>query len=254
MCGVQPVRRRLGDAGEAPPTGSFGRARGTAPADRAGPAPRCWARAGPATGQLCRRRRLLQHDRGRALPPQLAGHHHAGRSAAGNDHLKHEPPCNKVASRPAPSAQSGGAHTPISAARARNRSASSTGGSRSRQTHVDTSARTSPIPDFRRFWLRPEIVHHDPGLAPSPRSGKERVTPCLFLCRPLWTDNLLTKRQRAAYGDGGGPGGSPTGLRMQPQNERFLALFQPGRLERRRERRHSHGVRRRAVRPEAWAW
>lgn len=43
-------------------------------------------------------------------------------------------------------------------------------------------------------------------------------------------------------------------LRMQPQNERFLTLFQLGRLERRRERRHSHGVCRRAARPEAWAW
>ncbi|MGH3787431.1 MAG: hypothetical protein ACRDRG_12960 [Pseudonocardiaceae bacterium] len=28
----------------------------------------------------------------------------------------------------------------------------------------------------------------------------------------------------------------PMGLRMQPQNERFVTLFQRGRLERRRER------------------
>ena len=38
------------------------------------------------------------------------------------------------------------------------------------------------------------------------------------------------------------------GLRMQPRNEKFFTRFEHGRLERRRERRHSHGVRRRVAR------
>ena len=38
------------------------------------------------------------------------------------------------------------------------------------------------------------------------------------------------------------------GLRMQPRTEKFFTLFSRGRLERRRERGHSHGVRRRAAR------
>ena len=47
----------------------------------------------------------------------------------------------------------------------------------------------------------------------------------LSLYRPLWTDNLLAKWRRAAYGGTVGPGGSPLGLRMQPRNEKFVTLF-----------------------------
>ena len=36
---------------------------------------------------------------------------------------------------------------------------------------------------------------------------------------------LLAKRRRAAYGATVGPGGSPTGLRMQPRNEKFFTRF-----------------------------
>ncbi len=41
----------------------------------------------------------------------------------------------------------------------------------------------------------------------------------------MWTDNLLAKRQRAAYRDTVGPGGSPMSPGMQPRNEQFLNLF-----------------------------
>ncbi|MGO9297596.1 MAG: hypothetical protein ACLP52_27570 [Streptosporangiaceae bacterium] len=47
----------------------------------------------------------------------------------------------------------------------------------------------------------------------------------LSLDRPLWADNLLAMRRRAAYGGTVGPGGSLRGLRMQPRNEKFSALF-----------------------------
>jgi len=40
----------------------------------------------------------------------------------------------------------------------------------------------------------------------------------------LWTDNLLAKRRRAAYGATVGPGGSPMGRRLQPRNEKFFTL------------------------------
>jgi hypothetical protein len=50
------------------------------------------------------------------------------------------------------------------------------------------------------------------------------------------------------YGGTAGPGGSPMGQRMQPRNEKFFTLFKHGRHERRRQHRHSHGVRRRGAR------
>jgi hypothetical protein len=92
MCGVQPVRRRLGDAGEEPPTGY------------------CWPSArncqqtalvhhldaarvqAERTGMPGRLRLLLQHDHVHTVQPQFAGQHDAGRPTAGNDHADHEPP------------------------------------------------------------------------------------------------------------------------------------------------------------------
>jgi hypothetical protein len=64
---------------------------------------------------------------------------------------------------------------------------------------------------------------------------------------PPWTRNLLAKR-RPAGGGAVGPGGSPMGQRMQPRNEKIFTLFSKGRLECRREGRHSHGVPRRTAR------
>ena len=55
-------------------------------------------------------------------------------------------------------------------------------------------------PNFRRFWPRPAIMRHDPGLAASP---PVRYTLKVEGCRyspsphcPPWTDNLLAKRRR----------------------------------------------------------
>ncbi len=39
-----------------------------------------------------RLRLLLQHEHAHAVQPQLAGQHQAGRSTAGNDHVKHAAP------------------------------------------------------------------------------------------------------------------------------------------------------------------
>ncbi len=93
MRGVQPVRPRLGDAGEET-------------ADRVLLAEREEPLQQTAlvhhldtahvqaqrTGVPGRLRLLLQHERVHAVQPQLTGQHQAGRSAAGNDHVNHEPP------------------------------------------------------------------------------------------------------------------------------------------------------------------
>lgn len=63
----------------------------------------------------------------------------------------------------------GGAHTRASAPSARNRTASPTSGSTSpREPYVADNTRTSWISHFRRFWPRPTILRHDPGLAARP--------------------------------------------------------------------------------------
>ena len=91
MRGVQPVRRRLGDAGEEA-------ADRVLLAEREEPlqqtalvhhldAARVQAEPADDPGRL---RLLLQHEHVHAVQPQLAGQHHAGRSAAGNDHVNHE--------------------------------------------------------------------------------------------------------------------------------------------------------------------
>ena len=58
-------------------------------------------------------------------------------------------------------------------------------------------------------------MRHDPGLAASPpvryRLKVEEWVLSFSLHRPLWTDNLLAKRRRAAYGGTAGSGGSPMG-------------------------------------------
>ncbi len=73
-------------------------------------------------------------------------------------------------------------------------------------------------------------MRHDPGLDANPpvryileveRSG---YSPFHFP-RPLWTDNLLAKRRRAAYGGTVSPRESPMGLRMQPRSEKFFTLI-----------------------------
>jgi hypothetical protein len=66
--------------------------------------------------------------------------------------------------------------------------------------NLDGASEAFRASHFRRFWLRLAIMRHDSGLAASPPvrdilrvSGAGIL---LSLLRPLWTDNLLAKRQR----------------------------------------------------------
>jgi len=96
---------------------------------------------------------------------------------------------------------------------------------RPRASHTPTTTHALATPIFRRFWPRPAILRHDPGLAASPplryTLKMERIG-LLSLYRPRWADKPFAKRRRAAYGGTAGPGGSPLGPRMQPRNEKFL--------------------------------
>jgi hypothetical protein len=93
MGGVQPVRRRLGDAGEEP-TDRVLLAEREEPLQQTAlvhhlDAAHVQAERPDNSGRL---RLLLQHDHVHTLQPQLAGQHHTGRSAAGQDHVNHENP------------------------------------------------------------------------------------------------------------------------------------------------------------------
>ncbi len=93
MCGVQPVRPWLDDAGEGTPERVL-------VAEREEPlqqtalvhhldAARVQTERADIPGRL---RLLLQHDRSHPSQPQLAGQHQPGRSTAGNDHIDHHHP------------------------------------------------------------------------------------------------------------------------------------------------------------------
>ncbi len=116
MCGVQPVRRRLGDAGEET-TDRVLLAEREEPLQQTAlvhhlDAARVQAERADNPGRL---RLLLQHERVHAVQPQLAGQHQAGRSTAGNDHVNHEIPLQQGCISASCSAQSDGAHTRTSA-------------------------------------------------------------------------------------------------------------------------------------------
>jgi hypothetical protein len=102
MCGVQPVRGRLADAGEET-TDRVLLTEREEPLQQTAlvhhlDAARVQAERADNSGRL---RVLLQHEHGHAVQPQLAGQHQAGRPAAGNDHVNHEkPPVSKIAFRP----------------------------------------------------------------------------------------------------------------------------------------------------------
>src|SRR5215213_5295062 len=68
---------------------------------------------------------------------------------------------------------------------------------------------------FRRFSLRPALCGTTRGLTQAPRFAIywkwKGVGTVLSTYRPLWTDNLLAKRRRAAYGGTVSPGGSLVG-------------------------------------------
>src|SRR5829696_8244302 len=86
---------------------------------------------------------------------------------------------------------------------------------RPRATHTSTTTHASRYPDFRRFWLRPALCGTTQGLPQAPRCAIywkwKGVGTLLSTYRPPWTDNLLAKRRRAAYGGTVSPGGSPVG-------------------------------------------
>jgi hypothetical protein len=93
MSGVQPFRPGLADAGEEP-------AQRVLLAEREEPleqatlvqhldAARVQAERADDPGRL---RVLLQHQHVHPVQPQLTGQHHAGRPAAGDDHVDHDNP------------------------------------------------------------------------------------------------------------------------------------------------------------------
>src|SRR5215210_10141 len=92
-------------------------------------------------------------------------------------------------------------------------------------------------------------MRHDPGLAASPPVRYilevERWVTLLSTFRPLWTDNLLAKQRRTAVRRPRRISYGPTDAAAERE---VLHPHQQGRPERRRERRHAHGVRRRAAR------
>ena len=198
--GVQPLRRRLADAGEEA-------AERVLLAEREEPlqqaalvhdldAARVQAERADDPGRL---RVLLQHEHVHAVQPQLAGQHQAGRSAAGHDHVNHEAPIQQGCIR------SAAPRSPVA------------------RTRVATLR-------FRRFWPRPAILRHDPGLAASPpvryrlkvegsayspfrrRAGQpdtgrlgpaRRMThPTAPVLMPSWTEYRGPRRVRR---EGGGP-------------------------------------------------
>src|SRR6266487_456086 len=95
-------------------------------------------------------------------------------------------------------------------------------------TRTSTTTHAYRYSHFRRFWPRPVIMRHDPGLAASPpvryTLKVEGVSTLHSLCRPLWTDNLLAKRRRAPDGGIAGPGGSPRTCGCTAERE-VLHLF-----------------------------
>src|SRR5215217_5341188 len=86
---------------------------------------------------------------------------------------------------------------------------------RPRATHTSTTTHAFRYSHFRRFWLRPALCGTTRGLMQAPRCAIywkwKGVGTLLSTYRPLWTDNLLAKRRRAAYGGTVSPGGSPVG-------------------------------------------
>jgi hypothetical protein len=86
---------------------------------------------------------------------------------------------------------------------------------RLRATHTSTTTHAFRYSHFCRLWLRPALCAPTRGLTQVPRSAVywkwKGVGTLLSTYRPLWTHNLLAKRQRAAYGGTVSPGGSPVG-------------------------------------------
>src|SRR5215204_3009669 len=96
---------------------------------------------------------------------------------------------------------------------------------RPRATHTSTTTHASRYPDFRRFWLRPALCGTTRGLTQAPRFAIywkwKGVGTLLSTFRPLWTDNLLAKRRRAAYG------GTQTPRNTSAPPSKLITLLKP---------------------------
>jgi hypothetical protein len=95
--------------------------------------------------------------------------------------------------------------------------------------HTSTTTRACRDSHVPRFWSRTAILRHDPGLAASPQvrytlgvegSGYSPFPLIFRLGRAT-----SSRSGGAAHGGAVGPGGSPTGRRMQPRDEKFFTLF-----------------------------
>jgi hypothetical protein len=91
MCGVQPLGRRLRDAGEEAADRVL-LAECEEPLQQAALVHQLDAARvqSEPTGMRGRLQLLLQHEHLHAVQPQLGGQHHAGRSTAGDDYVNHE--------------------------------------------------------------------------------------------------------------------------------------------------------------------
>src|SRR5215217_3581872 len=136
----------------------------------------------------CRTARRPTRPRAGAGPPPTAA---SPRSPAG-----------APAGRPAPAARRHGPAAPRRVPATAPRVPPSV--RRPRATHTSTTTHPFRYSHFRRFWLRPALCGTTRGLTQAPRFAIywkwKGVGTVLSTYRPLWTDNLLAKRRRAAYG------------------------------------------------------
>ena len=96
---------------------------------------------------------------------------------------------------------------------------------RPRATHTSTTTHAFRYSHFRRFWLRPALCGTTRGLMQAPRCAVywkwKGVGTLLSTYRPLWTDNLLAKRRRAAYG------GTQTPRNTSAPPSKLITLLKP---------------------------
>src|SRR5829696_3628922 len=96
---------------------------------------------------------------------------------------------------------------------------------RPRATHTSTTTHAFRYSHFRRFWLRPALCGTTRGLTQAPRCAVywkwKGVGTLLSTYRPLWTDNLLAMRRRAAYG------GKQTPRNTSAPPSKLITLLKP---------------------------
>src|SRR5215208_2513382 len=96
---------------------------------------------------------------------------------------------------------------------------------RPRATHTSTTTQAFRYSHFRRFWLRPALCGTTRGLTQAPRFAIywkwEGAGTLLSTFRPLWADNLLAQRRRAAYG------GTQTPRNTSAPPSKLITLLKP---------------------------